>query len=80
MLQASLLSRVATVLPFVPFTRDEKMAIATEAVLALGGGLAAALDTRALERMAERAICDYTPPEGARSLHRAVSTQLLDAV
>ncbi|KAJ6526273.1 P-loop containing nucleoside triphosphate hydrolase protein [Mycena vulgaris] len=64
---ASVLSRVTTVLPFVPFTREEQAAICSEAFHALAGD---ALIRIALE--------SYVPAEGARSLYRAVSNQLVD--
>ncbi|KAI0313123.1 P-loop containing nucleoside triphosphate hydrolase protein [Amylostereum chailletii] len=77
-LGASILSRVTAVLPFVPFSTDEKMAIAAEALFSLGGALAAGLSPDAVERAAQAALDRYVPPEGARSLYRAVSGLLLD--
>ncbi|KDQ61064.1 hypothetical protein JAAARDRAFT_55783 [Jaapia argillacea MUCL 33604] len=77
-LGASLLSRVTTVLPFVPFTLDEKMAIAAEALYSLGGEMANKMTADMVEFILQQAIAGYSPAEGARSLHRAVSSQLLD--
>ncbi|EPQ57962.1 P-loop containing nucleoside triphosphate hydrolase protein [Gloeophyllum trabeum ATCC 11539] len=77
-LGASLVSRMTTVLPFVPFTEDEKMAIAAEALYTLGKDLVQTLPSETVETMLRRAMDDYLPDEGARCLYRSVSTQLLD--
>ncbi|TFY53835.1 hypothetical protein EVG20_g9951 [Dentipellis fragilis] len=77
-LGASLLSRVTAVLPFVPFTEDEKMAIATEAFYSLGGDLVASLSPEVVEETVRKSLANYTTAEGARSLYRAVSSLLLD--
>ncbi|KAA1469228.1 P-loop containing nucleoside triphosphate hydrolase protein [Dentipellis sp. KUC8613] len=77
-LGASLLSRVTAVLPFVPFTDDEKMAIATEAFYSLGGNLVASLAPEIVEETVRKSLANYTTAEGARSLYRAVSSLLLD--
>ncbi|KIJ69195.1 hypothetical protein HYDPIDRAFT_80407 [Hydnomerulius pinastri MD-312] len=79
-LGASLLSRVTTVLPFVPFTQDEKKAIAAEAVFTLAGEAARAMSPQDVESLVIKALPSYHPGEGARSLHRAVSNQLVDAI
>jgi len=76
--QASVLSRVSTVLPFVPFTLQEKKAICSEALYSQGGDSCHSLDKAAVESLIDSAIVDYYPTEGARSLHRAISNQLLD--
>ena len=76
----SLLSRVTTVLPFVPFSREEKMAIAAEALYALAGEDARTLPSATVEKLVQNSIREYVPTEGARSLYRAVSTQLLDTI
>ncbi|CAL1705742.1 unnamed protein product [Somion occarium] len=76
----SLLSRVTTVLPFVPFTRDEKMAIAAEALYALAGEDARSLPSATVEKLVQNSLQEYVPVEGARSLYRAISTQLLDTI
>ncbi|KAI0062355.1 P-loop containing nucleoside triphosphate hydrolase protein [Artomyces pyxidatus] len=77
-LGASLLSRVTTVLPFIPFSDDEKMAIATEALYSLGGDMTASLSLEVVEKTVHSALAHYIPAEGARSLHRAISGLLLD--
>ncbi|KAI0273501.1 P-loop containing nucleoside triphosphate hydrolase protein [Gloeopeniophorella convolvens] len=77
-LGASLLSRVTAVLPFVPFSEAEMMAIATEAFYSLGGARALSVSVQTVERTARSAIESYIPEEGARSLHRAVSSLLMD--
>ncbi|KAI6045623.1 P-loop containing nucleoside triphosphate hydrolase protein [Pisolithus marmoratus] len=79
-LGASLLSRVTAVLPFVPFTLEEKKAIAAESVYALGGEGARELPPQEVEALVMRALPHYVPGEGARSLHRAISNQLVDAL
>lgn len=79
-LGASLLSRVTTVLPFVPFTLEEKKAIAAESVYALGGDSARELSPQEVEALVMKALPHYVPGEGARSLHRAISNQLVDAM
>lgn len=76
----SLLSRVTTVLPFVPFTTDEKMAIAAEALFSLSEDAARSLPAATVEKLVKDSLQSYVPAEGARSLYRAVSTQLLDTL
>jgi hypothetical protein len=73
--QASLSSRVTTLLPFVPFTETELLAIATEAICSLCEERAF-ISSDVAERVAREAIECYIPEEGARSLHRAVSSLL----
>ncbi|KAJ7171922.1 P-loop containing nucleoside triphosphate hydrolase protein [Mycena filopes] len=75
---ASVLSRVTTVLPFVPFTRHEQTAICAEAFHTLAGGLISQLAPDRLDSLIRDALTSYVPAEGARSLYRAVSNQLLD--
>ncbi|KAH7889497.1 P-loop containing nucleoside triphosphate hydrolase protein [Phlebopus sp. FC_14] len=79
-LGASLLSRVTAVLPFVPFTQDEKKAIAAETVYMLAGDSGAKMSPYDVESVVMRALPSYCPGEGARSLHRAVSNQLMDVI
>lgn len=79
-LGASLLSRVTTVLPFVPFTLEEKKAIAAESVYSLGGDGARELSPQEVEALVMRVLPHYVPGEGARSLHRAISNQLVNAL
>jgi ATP-dependent Clp protease ATP-binding subunit ClpA len=78
--QASLLSRVTTVLPFVPFSLDEKKAVAAEALYTLAGERLATLPPPAVESLVLQAVSGYIPAEGARSLYRAVSSQLIDCI
>jgi hypothetical protein len=77
-LQASLSSRVTTILPFVPFTEAELMAIATEIFYSLGGEQTYFVSPNVVERVSRKAIECYIPEEGARSLHRAVLSLLID--
>jgi len=77
---ASILSRVTTVLPFVPFTIDEQKAICAEALYTLGGDVVSTLASTDIEGMITRIVSSYSPVEGARSLLRAVSNQLVDAI
>lgn len=77
-MQASLTSRVTTILPFVPFTEAELIAIATEVFYSLGGEQAYFVSPNIVERISRKAIECYIPEEGARSLHRAVSSLLVD--
>jgi hypothetical protein len=76
--QASLSSRVTTVLPFLPFTEAELMAMATEFFCSLGGDRASLIPSDAVKRTSRKAIECYIPEEGARSLHRAVSWLLTE--
>jgi ATP-dependent Clp protease ATP-binding subunit ClpA len=77
-LGASLLSRVTCVLPFVPFSEEERRAIAAESLMTLGGDDVSDLSLSAIDEMVDRALISYVPSEGARSLYRAVSSQLVD--
>lgn len=74
------MSRVTTVLPFTPFTLEEKKAIAAEAVYSLGGDAARALSPQEVETVVTQALPNYVAGEGARSLHRAISNQLVDVL
>ena len=73
------MSRVTAVLPFVPFTHEEKLAIASEAIIALGGESASELGPEEFERLATQCIDEYVETDGARSLYRSVSTHLMEA-
>ncbi|THH28401.1 hypothetical protein EUX98_g5781 [Antrodiella citrinella] len=75
----SLLSRVTTVLPFVSFSDEEKMAIAAEALHSLTGE-GPALPAATVEKLVKDSLQEYVPAEGARSLYRAVSNLLLDTI
>lgn len=71
---------MTAVLPFVPFTNEEKMAIATEALFSLAEDAEQSLPPATVEKLVQNALRNYLPVEGARSLYRAVSTELLDAL
>jgi hypothetical protein len=64
----------------VPFTPEEKRALCAEAVYQLGGEDALALSRDTVDELIESSLGQYIPEEGARSLHRAVSNQLLDVI
>ena len=72
------MSRVTAVLPFVPFTEEEKLAIASEAILALGDERASEFSAEEFERLAGQCVAEYVKSEGARSLYRSVSTHLME--
>ncbi|KAI0929343.1 hypothetical protein AcV5_006638 [Taiwanofungus camphoratus] len=76
----SLLSRVTTVLPFVPFTVEEKMAIAAEALHSVAGDIVKTLPPATAEMIVRNSLNTYIPAEGARSLYRSVSTLLFDTI
>lgn len=75
-----MLSRVTTVLPFVPFTAEEKKAICSEALFNLGGDVARLLSTKVVNSIITSALASYIPAEGARSLYRAISNQMVDII
>lgn len=79
-MQASILSRTTTVLPFVPFTLDEKRAICSEALYNLGGDDSRSLSSEMIEKIVDTALADYCEVEGARSLYRAISNQVADII
>ena len=65
----------------MPFTLDEKKAIAAEAVYALAGDASnVALSPQDVESVVIKALPSYHPSEGARSLHRAISNILVDTI
>ncbi|KAF9053010.1 hypothetical protein BJ165DRAFT_1444835 [Panaeolus papilionaceus] len=70
-LGASIASRITTVLPF-------KRAVAYEALFELSGDLIRTLAPSTVESIINRALVDYRMEEGARSLSRAISNQLID--
>ncbi|KAG6864747.1 hypothetical protein C0991_007422 [Blastosporella zonata] len=76
-LGTSILSRVTTALPFVPFTPEERRAICYEALHTIAGDIIPTLSTDVVDSMVKGALADYTASEGARSLYRAVSNQLM---
>ena len=71
-----MLSRVTAILPFLPFTELEKVAIGTEAALSQGEFSNIALSSAELEAVVRRAVKDvnFVEEEGARSLYRVVET------
>lgn len=77
--QASLLSRVTTVLPFIPFTAEEKLAISAEALHSLTGE-ETELPPATIDMIVRNSLNSYILAEGARSLYRAVSNLLLDTI
>lgn len=79
-LGSSILSRVTTILPFVPFTLDETRAIASEALQSISGDVIKDMSSEILTSVVEGAILGSIPSEGARSLYRAVSNLLVDAM
>ncbi|KAK1230617.1 hypothetical protein PQX77_006289 [Marasmius sp. AFHP31] len=89
-LGASVLSRVTATLPFVPFTEQERRAIAAEFVMQserdsdLVKELVLSQDRETEKRWREKiiqgAMNDFILSEGARSLHRAVSSHLVDSL
>jgi len=64
------------VLPFIPFTRDEKRAVCSEVLYQLGGEDVMGLSMSAIDSLIDRVLEEYIPEEGARSLHRAVMNHL----
>lgn len=67
-------------LPFVPFTEEERIAIAGEALHAIGGEMARSLPAGTVQDIVKKALGGYLPFEGARSLYRDVAVRLMDAV
>ncbi|KAG6906517.1 hypothetical protein DXG01_013482 [Tephrocybe rancida] len=79
-LGTSILSRVTTALPFVPFTPEERRAICYEALHTIAGDIVQTLSANVVDTMVKGALADYTAAEGARSLYRAVSNQLVENI
>ncbi len=75
-----MLSRVTTILPFVPFTLEETRVIASEALQSISTDLTSGISKAALNTVIEGALREFIPAEGARSLYRAVSNLLVDAI
>lgn len=67
-------------LPFIPFTLEEKRAICSEALYSLGGKDMQSLSSRVIESVIQNALASYCATEGARSLHRTISNQLIDII
>ena len=64
----------------MPFTEEEKLAIAAEALFSLADASVETLPSATVEKLTQNAVDAYVPEEGARSLYRAVSTELLDTL
>ncbi|KAG6880230.1 hypothetical protein C0992_002996 [Termitomyces sp. T32_za158] len=64
-LGASILSRVTSVLPFVPFTLEEREAICYEALLTIAGDIIQTFSTDVLDAMVKGALANYTVTEAA---------------
>ncbi|KAK7034742.1 hypothetical protein VNI00_012149 [Paramarasmius palmivorus] len=89
-LGASVLSRVSASLPFVPFTDQERRAIASEfisqsekeseLVKEMVLSKEKSDEKRWREQIIKGAMSDFILSEGARSLYRAVSSQLVDSL
>lgn len=80
-LGASVLSRVSAILPFVPFTTEEKRAIASEFLQeSAAEELVQGLSREQRENVVEESLKGYADSEGARSLYRAVSNLLIDSM
>ncbi|KAK0212817.1 P-loop containing nucleoside triphosphate hydrolase protein [Desarmillaria ectypa] len=79
-LGSSILSRVTTILPFVPFTSDETRAIASEALQSISRDVIKGMSSEVLTSVIEGSVSGSIPSEGARSLYRAVSNLLVDAM
>ena len=67
-------------LPFVPFTSEEKRAICFEALHTIAGEVIRTLPTDVVDSMVNGALTNYTSAEGARSLYRSVSNYLVDSI
>ncbi|KAL1720012.1 hypothetical protein EV715DRAFT_262873 [Schizophyllum commune] len=64
-LGASLVSRISALLPFVPFTDDEKRALAAESLYTIMGEGAGALEPSVVNSIINGALGDYSILEGA---------------
>ena len=71
---------MTAVLPFVPFSHDEKMAITAEALYTIAGEQVRAMSPQDVQSLIVRALPSYLPAEGARSLYRAVSSQIVNGL
>ena len=67
-------------LPFVPFTDEEKLAVGSQALFLQGGEHTRLMSPETIDRLVVDAVAAYVPSEGGRSLYRAVSSLLLDAI
>lgn len=71
---------MTTVLPFVPFTDEEKLAVASQALFLQGGEHVRLMAPATIDKLVADAMAAYIPSEGGRSLYRAASNLLLDAI
>ncbi|KAH7338777.1 hypothetical protein B0J17DRAFT_390147 [Rhizoctonia solani] len=73
-LGSSMISRVSSVLPFLPFTEDEVYALASESLSAMRSEQKGDQNYENVdwEELLQQAVGEYIPGEGARSVHRAV--------
>jgi ATP-dependent Clp protease ATP-binding subunit ClpA len=72
--QSSMISRVSSVLPFLPFTEEEVYALASESLSAMRADQKGEQTYQDVdwEELLQQAVGEYIPGEGARSVHRAV--------
>jgi ATP-dependent Clp protease ATP-binding subunit ClpA len=69
-----MISRVSSVLPFLPFTEDEVYALASESLSAMRAEQKGDQSYESVDwdELLQQAVGEYIPGEGARSVHRAV--------
>jgi ATP-dependent Clp protease ATP-binding subunit ClpA len=69
-----MISRVSSVLPFLPFTEEEVLALASESLSAMREAQKTVqnVEDADWDSLLEQAVGEYIPGEGARSVHRAV--------
>jgi ATP-dependent Clp protease ATP-binding subunit ClpA len=69
-----MISRVSSVLPFLPFTEEEVLALASESLSAMREAQKTSqnVEDADWDSLLEQAVGEYIPGEGARSVHRAV--------
>ncbi|KAG8701905.1 hypothetical protein FRC09_005069, partial [Ceratobasidium sp. 395] len=74
LLGSSMISRVSSVLPFLPFTEEEVLALASESLSAMRESQKLEQDPEDVDwdELLQQAVREYIPGEGARSVHRAV--------
>lgn len=59
---------------------EERRAICSEALHTIAGDIVCTLPMDVVDSMVNGALADYSATEGARSLYRAVSNQLVDNI
>ncbi|KAG8776075.1 hypothetical protein FRC12_001112 [Ceratobasidium sp. 428] len=74
LLGSSMISRVSSVLPFLPFTEEEVLALASESLSAMRESQKLDQDPEDVDwdELLQQAVREYIPGEGARSVHRAI--------